>query len=73
MVVAGDDAQTASRCREALRWITTLPEGSVRLQVDAGRVTLEGSVRRENERDAAADTVRQIEGVAAVDNRIDVR
>jgi osmotically-inducible protein OsmY len=56
-----------------LRWITTLPEDTVRLQVNAGRVTLEGTVRRENERDAAANTVRQIEGVAEVDNRIDVR
>ena len=69
----GDDTHTAARCREALRWITTLPEDTVRLQVNAGRVTLEGTVRRENERDAAANTVRQIEGVAEVDNRIDVR
>jgi osmotically-inducible protein OsmY len=62
----------ADRCREALRWITTLPDDAVRLQVSAGHVTLEGTVHRERDRDAAADTVRQIEGVAAVDNRIDV-
>jgi osmotically-inducible protein OsmY len=35
-------------------------------------VTLEGTVRRELEREAATDTVRQVEGVVAVDNRIDL-
>ena len=68
-----DDSQTAVRCREALQWITTLPEGTVRIQVNSGRVTLEGTVRCEHEREAAAATVRQIEGVAAVDNRLDIR
>jgi len=72
-VVPGDDAQTAARCREALRWITTLPEGTVRVQVNAGQATLEGTVRRENERNAATVTVSQVEGVAGVDNRIHVQ
>ena len=72
-VTPGDDLQTAARCQEALRWITTLPEGTVRLQVSSGHVTLEGAVRREAERETAADTVRQIEGVCSVENLIDVR
>ena len=72
-VSPGTDRQTEDRCREALRWITTLPDGTVQVRVQAGRVTLIGKVRRANERDVAADTVRQIEGVADVDNQIDVQ
>ena len=68
-----NDAQTATRCREALHWITTLPEGAVRIRVEAGRVTLEGTVGHLNEREIAAVTVRQLEGVTEVDNHIEVR
>jgi osmotically-inducible protein OsmY len=56
-----------------LRWITTLPEGSIRLEVAAGRVTLQGLVRRVTEREAAGAAVRQVEGVTEIDNRIDVQ
>jgi osmotically-inducible protein OsmY len=41
--------------------------------VEAGHVTLEGSVAHANEREVAADAVRKLEGVIAVDNRINVR
>lgn len=71
--IAGDDIHTADRCREALRWITTLPEGSIRLEVAAGRVTLHGLVRRNTEREAAGEAVRQVEGVTVIDNQIDVQ
>jgi len=67
------DSQTEARCLEALRWITTLPEGAVRIHVEAGHVTLEGSVAHANEREVASDAIRQLEGVIDVDNRIDVR
>jgi len=67
------DAQTAARCREALRWITTLPEGAIRVHAEAGRVTLEGTVAHANEREVAGDAVRQLEGVTDLDNRIEVR
>jgi osmotically-inducible protein OsmY len=56
-----------------LRWITTLPEGSIRLEVAAGRVTLHGQVRRMTEREAAGEAVRQVEGVTDIDNQIDVQ
>jgi hypothetical protein len=67
------DSQTEARCREALRWITTLPEGSVRVRVDRGHVVLEGSVAHATEREVAADAVRQLEGVTEVENRLDVQ
>ena len=67
------DSQTEARCLETLRWITTLPEGAVRVHVEAGHVTLEGSVAHANEREVAADAVRKLEGVIAVDNRITIR
>jgi hypothetical protein len=67
------DAQTAARCREALRWITTLPEGAIQVHAESGRVTLEGTVALANEREVAGDAVRQLEGVIDVDNRIEVR
>jgi len=67
-----DDVQTATRCREALRWITTLPEGAVRVTVHTGRVRLEGKVQRRNEREIAEETIRQLDGVSEVENLIDI-
>jgi osmotically-inducible protein OsmY len=56
-----------------LRWITTLPEGAVQIRVEAGHVTLSGTVAHANEREVAYDAVHQVEGVVDVDNRIEVR
>jgi len=67
------DSHTQARCREALRWITTLPEGAVQIQVEAGHVTLSGTVAHASEREVAYDAVHQVEGVVDVDNRIEVR
>lgn len=70
--VPAEDSQMAVRCWEALRWITTLPEGAVQVRVEGGRVILEGRVSHANEREVAADAVRQLDGVVDVENRIEV-
>ena len=66
------DADLARAAQEALRWHLTVPHGTVHVSAHDGTVTLDGSVARACEREAAEAAVRPLEGVRAVVDRIRV-
>jgi osmotically-inducible protein OsmY len=66
------DAEVARAVRQALRSDASVPDKHIRTTTAAGRVTLEGDVTREHEREAAERAVRHLLGVRAVVNQIEV-
>jgi len=67
------DIDLARAAQDALRWHLAVPTGAVRASAHDGTVTLEGTVARDCERDAAEAAVRALESVTAIDDRIRVR
>jgi hyperosmotically inducible protein len=67
------DTDIARSVRHALEWDVFVPEEHVRTTVTNGEVTLEGHVDTFREAQAAERAVRDLVGVRAVVNRIDVR
>ena len=65
-----DDTRIAQAVRNALEWDTTVPEERIDTVVRNGVVTLTGTVDFWYERQAAADTVRNLLGVKSVNNHI---
>jgi len=65
-----DDTRIAQAVRNALEWDTTVPEDRIDSVVRNGAVTLTGTVDFWYERQAAADTVRNLIGVKFVNNHI---
>lgn len=65
-----DDTRIAQAVRNALEWDTTVPEDRIDSVVRNGAVTLTGTVDFWYERQAAADTVRNLLGVKFVNNHI---
>jgi osmotically-inducible protein OsmY len=57
-------------CLQALSWNAVIPEGTVRLDVQQGRVTLTGTLRLPHERAAAELAIRDVEGVISVSNLV---
>lgn len=64
------DDEIASRVLHVLRWGTTLPPDAVKVKVQAGWLTLSGSVEWNYQREAAARAVRDMAGVKGVTNAI---
>lgn len=76
-VQAGDgprrsDAEIARAVRDTLEWDVFVPDEQIHSTVSGGRVTLEGRVALHRERDDVARAVRDLAGVVAVINRIEV-
>lgn len=65
-----DDTRIAQAVRNALEWDVTVPEARIDTVVREGVVTLKGTVDFWYERQAAADTVRNLLGVVSVNNHI---
>ena len=65
-----NDADIAETALTSLRWHSLLPEEAIKVTVDKGWVTLEGTVDWQYQRDAAADAVRRLTGVRGVTNVI---
>ena len=65
-----DDTRLAQAIRNALEWDATVPEERIDSVVRNGTVTLKGTVDFWYERQAAADTVRNLLGVKFVNNHI---
>ena len=65
---AGPDEEILSAVSSALKWITTLPEGSVKVTVHAGRVTLDGNVGSDQARETLEKVIRALPGVRDVAN-----
>lgn len=64
------DADIARAAANVLSWLSYLPADSVKVLVEEGLVTLTGQVHWEFERRGAAEIVRQLMGVAGVNDQI---
>ena len=67
------DTEIALAVRSALTWDVFVPEGRVKSTVSDGVVTLEGDVDTWRQREDAESAIRNLEGVRAVVNVIDVK
>jgi len=67
------DPQIASAAADAIAWNTLLANTSVQVFVDKGRVTLEGTVNWNYQRQSADRSVRYLAGVRDVNNHIVVK
>ncbi len=69
---AADD-MIARRAILAIEWNATIPNNAVQLTVQDGWVTLTGTVEWQYQKAAATDMVRDLAGVVAVTNRIEIK
>jgi osmotically-inducible protein OsmY len=67
------DEEIARAASNALSWNTVLPKEKIKVWVENGRVTLEGTVHWQYQRIAADHAVRYLSGVRDVNNHIAVR
>jgi osmotically-inducible protein OsmY len=67
------DQDIAEAALNALRWDFEVPDGKVKVIVQNGRVTLEGSVHWLYQKDAAQRCVQYLMGVTAVRNEIAIK
>jgi osmotically-inducible protein OsmY len=65
-----NDADLVRAALDALRWNVNVPNDSVLVAVEAGQITLTGSVEWHHQREAAAEAVASLEGVTGVVNDI---
>lgn len=68
-----NDVDIARSAENVLEWMTYLPEGSVKLKVESGWVTLSGELDWEYQRQAAANSVRYLMGVTGVSDQIVIK
>jgi len=64
------DEIIASRCLDVIHWDGTIPEERIHIKVQQGRVTLEGEVDWQYQKEAVQGAVRTLVGVVGVDNLI---
>ena len=67
------DADIARAAENALEWNTSGPEGSIKVMVENGWVTLSGEAQWDYQRVTAERTVRHIVGVRGVSNQMVVK
>ena len=67
-----NDTELASAVRAALKWDVDVPDEKIEVIVRSGVVTLKGTVDYWYEKSSAADSVRNIAGVSAINNHIAV-
>ncbi|WP_028079586.1 BON domain-containing protein [Solimonas soli] len=70
---ARSDSDLALAASDALRWNALVPEDSVKVLVEDGRLTLSGQVPWAYQRSAAESAVRDLLGVVSVNNQVTVR
>ncbi len=63
-----NDTEIAEAALDALKWNTNVPDESIKLKVENGWVTMEGTVDWKFQKDAAANAIKDITGVKAVSN-----
>jgi osmotically-inducible protein OsmY len=68
-----DDADIANEIINAFKWNWEIPEDEVKVRVEKGWVTLEGSVQWHYQRDAAMNAVKKLMGVTGVSNDIMIK
>ena len=67
------DADIAAAALSAMKWDFEVPEDKVKVVVRDGRVTLEGTVEWQFQKDAAERCVRYLMGVSGVTNSIGIK
>jgi osmotically-inducible protein OsmY len=67
------DAEIAQAAVNGLRWSTGIPDERIKVIVSAGRVTLEGDVEQNFQRQEAERVVRALPGVLSVTNHIRIK
>ena len=67
------DSDIAAAAVDALKWITTIPEDTVKITVRDGWLTLEGTVEGWHQKTAAENAVRNLAGVRGVTNLIVIK
>lgn len=67
------DADLARNARHALEWNASVPKGAIKISVQNGWVTLTGEVNWAYQRWAAVGAVRDLIGVAGVNNQIAIK
>jgi osmotically-inducible protein OsmY len=71
--LARTDTEIAQAVRRALEWDVFVPEEDITCTVTDGWVTLEGTVERQSQREAAERAVRHLAGVRIVMDKIAVK
>ncbi len=69
----GSDSDIAAAGARALEWDVSVPDNRIKVMVENGRLTLEGEVEWQYQRDAAFNAVRNLAGVGWVTNNISVK
>lgn len=67
------DDELAKRCLQVIAWDAFLLKDTVRVKVEKGWVTLEGTLQSHYQRVAAEKAVRKLTGVAGVNNLIQIK
>lgn len=68
-----DDNEIATEVLNALKWNWRVPNDKIKVRVEKGRVTLEGELQWNYEKEAANDAVKNLLGVTGVSNNIKIR
>ncbi|PVZ82377.1 ornithine aminotransferase [Serratia sp. S1B] len=71
--VKKDDNDIAAEILNSFKWNWEVPSGKVKVKVEKGWVTLEGELTWKFQSDAAARTVKSLEGVTGVSNLITIK
>ena len=66
------DGEIARDIRHAMKLDNDVPDERIRVEVHHGLATLEGSVDRSFQKEAATDDATKVKGVRGVTNRIEV-
>jgi len=66
------DADIAEAVVNALRWHTSVPDEKIKVKVEKGWVTLDGSVEWEFQRNSAKNAITNLSGVIGISNNIKI-
>ncbi|MBF6039252.1 MULTISPECIES: BON domain-containing protein [Pseudomonas] len=67
------DDSIATRALKIIHWSSDVPEGDVKVIVQSGRITLEGQVDWQYQKETVERSVRKLSGVVGVCNRLTLR
>jgi osmotically-inducible protein OsmY len=67
------DIDIARSAEDTLRWVTYMPQDSVKVMVENGWITLTGEVEWDFQRRNAVDTVRNLSGVKGVSDLVRIK
>jgi osmotically-inducible protein OsmY len=67
------DEDIARAAENALKWNAHVPQNRIKVKVEEGRITLEGEVEKQFEREIALQVVLHLTGVTAVNNQLAVK